>query len=53
MMMGRGGKPPGVDGDEQMMIAMYGSMPDLRARIEDRVAERDELVCRTGGARPT
>lgn len=27
---GPGGIPTGVDGDEQMMIAMYKSMPDLR-----------------------
>ena len=36
---GPGGKPTGVDGDEQMMIAMYKSMPDLHVTIEEMVAE--------------
>jgi hypothetical protein len=26
---GPGGKPAGVDADEQMMVAMYQAMPDL------------------------
>ena len=43
---GRGGKPTGVDGDEQMMIAMYKSMPDLHATIEEMVAEGDKVMCR-------
>ena len=43
---GPGGKPTGVDGDERMMIAMYRSMPDLRLRIEDMIAEGDKVVCR-------
>jgi len=43
---GPGGKPTGVDGDEQMMRAMYKSMPDLRVTIEDMVAEDDKVVCR-------
>lgn len=43
---GPGGKPTGVDGDEQMMVAMYKSMPDLRVTIEDMVAEGDKVVCR-------
>src|SRR5215475_5054953 len=43
---GPGGKPTGVDGDEQMMIAMYNSMPDLRVTIEDMVAEGDKVMCR-------
>ena len=43
---GPGGKPTGVDGDEQMMIAMYKSMPDLHVTIEDMVAEGDKVMCR-------
>ncbi len=43
---GPGGKPTGVDGDERMMLAMYGSMPDLRITIEDMVAEGDKVACR-------
>src|SRR5579863_4651444 len=43
---GPGGKPAGVEGDEQMMIAMYKSMPDLRVTIEDMIAEGDKVVCR-------
>src|SRR5260370_19482985 len=43
---GPGGKPTGVDGDEQMMIAMYKSMPDLSVAIEDMIAEGDKVVCR-------
>lgn len=43
---GPGGKPTGVEGDEQMMRAMYKSMPDLRVTIEDLVAEGDKVVCR-------
>jgi predicted ester cyclase len=43
---GPGGKPTGVDGDEQMMIAMYKSMPDLHLTIEDMMAEDDKVVCR-------
>ena len=43
---GPGGKPTGVDGDEQMMIAMYTSMPDLRLTIEDMIAEGDKVMCR-------
>jgi predicted ester cyclase len=42
---GPGGKPTGVDGDEQMMLAMYNAMPDLRVTIED-IAEGDKVVCR-------
>jgi predicted ester cyclase len=40
---GPGGKPTGVDGDEQMMIAMYKSMPDLHVTM---VAEGDKVMCR-------
>jgi predicted ester cyclase len=43
---GPGGKPTGVEGDEQMMLAMYKSMPDLRLTIEDMIAEGDKVVCR-------
>jgi predicted ester cyclase len=43
---GPGGKPAGVEGDEQMMIAMYKSMPDLRLTIEDMIAEGDKVMCR-------
>jgi predicted ester cyclase len=43
---GPGGKATGVDGDEQMMLAMYQTMPDLRVSIEDMVAEGDKVVCR-------
>ena len=43
---GPGGKPTYVDGDEQMMIAMYKSMPDLHLTIEDMIAEGDKVMCR-------
>ena len=43
---GPGGKPTGIDGDEQMMIVMYKSMPDLHVTIEDMVAEGDKVMCR-------
>ena len=43
---GPGGKPTSVDGDEQMMIAMYKSMPDLHLTIEDMIAEGDKVMCR-------
>jgi predicted ester cyclase len=43
---GPGGKPTGVDADEQMMIAMYKSMPDLHVTIEEMVAEGDKVMCR-------
>jgi predicted ester cyclase len=43
---GPGGKPAGVEGDEQMMRRMYQSMPDLQIRIEDILAEGDTVVCR-------
>ncbi len=43
---GPGGKPTGVDGDEQMMMSMYKSMPDLRITIEEMIAEGDKVVCR-------
>jgi predicted ester cyclase len=43
---GPGGRPTGVDGDEQMMLSMYKAMPDLRLTIEDVVAEGGKVVCR-------
>lgn len=43
---GPGGKPTGVDGDEQMMLAMYKAMPDLQVTIEDMIAESDKVMCR-------
>ncbi len=43
---GPGGKPTGIDGDEQMMLGMYGAMPDLHITIEEMVAEGDKVVCR-------
>ena len=43
---GPGGKPAGVDADEQMMLGMYKAMPDLHLTIEDMIAEGDKVVCR-------
>jgi predicted ester cyclase len=43
---GPGGKPTGVEGDEQMMLGMYKAMPDLHLTIEDLIAEGDKVVCR-------
>jgi len=43
---GPGGKPTDVAGDEQMMLAMYKSMPDLQVTIEDMIAEGDKVMCR-------
>lgn len=43
---GPGGQPTGVEGDEQMMLAMYQRMPDLHLTIEDMIAEGDKVVCR-------
>jgi predicted ester cyclase len=43
---GPGGKRTGLDGDEQMMIVMYKSMPDLHVTIEDMIAEGDKVMCR-------
>jgi predicted ester cyclase len=43
---GPGGKPTGVDGDEQMMMRMYKAMPDLHVTIADMIAEGDKVVCR-------
>jgi hypothetical protein len=37
---GPDGKPTGVAGDEQMMLAMYAAMPDLRISVEDIIAEK-------------
>jgi predicted ester cyclase len=43
---GPGGKPTGIEGDEQMMVTMYKSMPDLRITIDDMIAEGDKVACR-------
>jgi len=43
---GPGGKPTGVEGDEQMMMGMYKAMPDLHLTIEDMIAEGDKVVCK-------
>jgi predicted ester cyclase len=43
---GPGGKPAGIDGDEQMMVTMYKAMPDLHLTIEEMIAEGDRVVCR-------
>ncbi len=43
---GPGGKPTDIAGDEQMMLAMYKSMPDLKLTIEDMIAEGDKVVCK-------
>jgi predicted ester cyclase len=43
---GPGGKPTGIDGDEQMMLGMYRALPDLHLTIEDMIAEGDKVVCR-------
>jgi predicted ester cyclase len=43
---GPGGEPTGVEGDEQMMRAMYALFPDLRITIDEMIAERDRVVCR-------
>ena len=43
---GPGDKPTDAKGDEQMMIAMYKSMPDLHLTIEDMIAEGDKVMCR-------
>ncbi|HEY4050614.1 MAG TPA: ester cyclase [Acidobacteriaceae bacterium] len=43
---GPGGKPTGVEGDEEMMLRMYKAMPDLHLTIEDIIAEDDKVMCR-------
>ena len=43
---GPGGRPTGVDGDEQMMVKMYKAMPGLHLTIEEMIAEDDKVVCR-------
>ena len=43
---GPGGKPCGVETDEQMMRRMYQTMPDLRLTIEEMIAEGDKVACR-------
>jgi hypothetical protein len=34
---GPGGKPTGIDGDEQMMLGMYKAMPDLHLTMVEHV----------------
>ena len=41
---GPGGKPTDVAGDEQMMVGMYKSMPDLQLTIEEMIAEGDRVA---------
>jgi predicted ester cyclase len=43
---GPGGKPTGVDGDEQMMANWQKATPDLHLTIEEMIAEGDKVVCR-------
>ena len=43
---GPGGKPTDLAGDEQMMVGMYKTMPDLHLTVEEMVAESDKVVCR-------
>jgi len=43
---GPAGRPTDAKGDEQMMIGMYKSMPDLHLTIEEMIAEGDKVVCR-------
>jgi len=43
---GPGGRPAGVESDEQMMMGMYKAMPDLHVTIADMIAEGDKVVCR-------
>jgi len=43
---GPGGKPTGVDGDEQMMVNWQKATPDLHLTIEEMIAEGDKVVCR-------
>jgi predicted ester cyclase len=43
---GPGGKPAGIEANEQMMLAMYERLPGLRISIEDMIAEADKVVCR-------
>ena len=42
---GPGGKPTDLAGDEQMMVGVYKTMPDLHVTIEDMVAEGNKVVC--------
>lgn len=43
---GPGGKIAGAAEDEQMMLNLHKSMPDLHVIIEDIIAEEDKVVCR-------
>ena|SRR5215467_1001370 len=46
-------KPTDAKGDEQMMTAMYKSMPDLRLTIEDMIAEGNKWSAAISGAGQT
>jgi predicted ester cyclase len=43
---GPSGKPTGVEGDEQMMRAIYAIFPDLHITIDEMIAEGDKVICR-------
>ena len=43
---GPGGAPTDLKGDEQMMVGMYKTLPDMRIQIEEMIAEGDKVVCR-------
>ena len=43
---GPGGKSTGVQGDEEMMRALYPLYPDLNITIEEMISEGDRVVCR-------
>ncbi len=43
---GPGGKPTGVQGDEEMMRQMVRLLPDLHITIDEMIAEGDRVVCR-------
>jgi predicted ester cyclase len=43
---GPGGKETGIQGDEDMMRAMYRIFPDLHVDIDEMIAEKDKVVCR-------
>jgi len=43
---GPGGRPAGVEDDENMMRTMYERMPGIHIAIEEMIAEGDRVVCR-------
>jgi predicted ester cyclase len=43
---GPGGKPAGIQVDEEMMRGMYALLPYLHITIEEMVAEGDKVICR-------